>query len=282
MEKKITIKTRHNKKRNTLFLYEALMKEITACILGKDEMRKAMIVSIFKEHFRKGTLLKSEIDIYHGLLESTDLSRNLAEKIIVESKKQHALLNKDKIFEEQTNLIDTINRKLSPAVFSNFVANYKNLATIAQLFSNTLPAKSRVILEQIVIGKMCSKSEDVAEERMKPLDDLVYKTYIRKFNEKYGNNLLKEQKDLLTHYVMSFSDGGSSLKFFLNEEIFRIKKSLLETTKKKEISEDATLSEMTKRLSLKLESFKTKNLDQEMLGEILKIQQFVAEAQKNV
>lgn len=275
MQKRI-IKTKHNKKRNTVFLYEALMKEMTACVLRKDEMRKATIVSLFKEYFNKDSILKQEIELYEGLLNSTNLKPELAEKIIEESKKKYSELDKEEIFNEQTKLINSINRRVSPNVFSNFVANYKNLATISQIFNETVPVKDRVILENLLIQKMSTK-QDVIKEDMKPLDDLVFKTFIKKFNDKYANELLKEQKELLIQYIMSFEDNNTSLKFFLNEELERIKKIVVEAAKKPEIKDDTLMLEMVQKLGAKLDSFRVKKFDKTMLSELLKIQLFAKE-----
>lgn len=243
-------------------------------------MRKATIVSIFKEHFHKNSILKRELELFQGILDSRELDKEIALKILQESKKEYESLDKEEIFNEQTKLINEINRRLSPQVFSNFVSNYKSLATIAQIFNDTIPVKDRVILENVLIDKMCSKLEEVKEE-MKPLDDLVFKTFIKKFNEKYGASLLKEQKELLTHYVMAFSDNGVSLKFYLNEEIDRIRTLIVETVKTPEIKNDKQLFEMIKKLGSRIESFKIKKFDQAMLSDLLKIQQFVKEATLN-
>ena len=47
------IKLKHNKKRNTAFLFESLTKELTKAIVAKDEKRKALVLSIIKEHFNR-------------------------------------------------------------------------------------------------------------------------------------------------------------------------------------------------------------------------------------
>jgi hypothetical protein len=44
---------KHNKKRNTAFLYESLLKEMSKSIVKKDENRKKRILSILKEFFSK-------------------------------------------------------------------------------------------------------------------------------------------------------------------------------------------------------------------------------------
>ena len=55
------MKTRHNKKRNTAFVFEALVREVTKSIVAGNTSRKRKVVSIVKEHFSSGTLLNKEL-----------------------------------------------------------------------------------------------------------------------------------------------------------------------------------------------------------------------------
>jgi hypothetical protein len=54
---------------------------------------------------------------------------------------------------------------------------------------------------------------------LEPTDNLVYKTFVKKYNKKYEEHLLEEQKEVVTRYATSFSDNGISLKIYLNEEL---------------------------------------------------------------
>ena len=74
-------KKKHNKKRNTAFLYEVLVREITKCVLEKDRERQAIALQICKEHFRKGTLLHQERELYSTILETTGLEKEVPKKI---------------------------------------------------------------------------------------------------------------------------------------------------------------------------------------------------------
>lgn len=270
-------KMKHNKKRNTAFLYEALVKELTRCLVEKDNEKKSAIISILKEHFSKGTLLHEELSLYKAIQETRDMDRKIAEKILFESKFEYEKLSKDEIFKEQSKVISKINKKLSMSVFSNFVGDYKNLASISQIFNGTVPVKERVLLEESMIDIMCEKKEQKKE--MVPVDNLVYKTFIKKFNQKYVDSLLKEQKELLTNYVISFGDNGLSLKIFLNEELERIKSKISKCLEMEEIKSDKEMQRKTIKIMERLELFKKQEFDQKMLGELLKIQYFVKEAQ---
>ena len=54
------MKQKHNKKRNTAFLYEALIKEITKAVVEKNIELKNKIVFIVKESFKKNSFLHME------------------------------------------------------------------------------------------------------------------------------------------------------------------------------------------------------------------------------
>ena len=48
---------KHNKKRNTAFIYEVLTKELTKAIANNDADKKTDIITILKEHFIQGSPL---------------------------------------------------------------------------------------------------------------------------------------------------------------------------------------------------------------------------------
>lgn len=269
---------KHNKKRNTAFLYEALVQELTKSVVEKDNNKKSQIVKILKEHFSKGKILGKELSLYKSINETRDMERKLAEKIIYEARMDYSYLPQEDIFKEQSRVINKINKNVSSSVFSNFVKNYKDLASISQIFNGELPIKQRVLLEESLLDNMCSKSEQPQQE-MKPIDQLTYNTFIKKFNQKYSDSLLKEQKELLTNYLTSFSDNGINLKVYLNEELERVKSKVVECLEIQEIKQDEIMSKNTNKILEKLETFKQKQFDQQMLGELLKIQHFISEAQ---
>ena len=64
------MKLKHNKKRNTAFLYETLMRELTKSILSKDANNKRSLIKIIKEHFGKDSILIKELRLYKTLYET--------------------------------------------------------------------------------------------------------------------------------------------------------------------------------------------------------------------
>ena len=268
------MKTRHNKKRNTAFVYEALIREGTSAILQKDEARCNKVVAIIKKHFREGSILKKDLDCYKSLCENQNLSKLDSARIIQEAKTQKRLIDPSGLFVAQTDLIHDINKEVRPSVFNNYVPNYKSLANIYQMFSDSTNPKDAVLLENLVIENMTKEMTLVEETKV---DNLVINTFVEKFNKKYDQELLEEQKTLLNLYIQSFVDNSLEFKTFLNEEISRLKQQLQKAKTQEYISNDEDMLEKANQVLLKLESFKKTELNDNMLLTVLKVQSLVKE-----
>jgi hypothetical protein len=229
-----------------------------------------------RENFKSNNLLSRELELYKAMLDTENADREMAEKIVFEARMERRAINNRELFREQTSVINEINKTLSPEVFCNFVPNYRDLATIFQIFNNRTRTKERVLLERHIVGKMMSLEED-PENSLKPIDNLTYKTFAKKFNEKYDAELLPEQKELLKRYITSFEDDGIELKIFLNEEIPRLKSVLEEAIKIKEIKSDNEMINNTKKVYDILENSHKRDIDKIFVQDILKIQNLAKE-----
>tara|TARA_B100000989_G_C19517582_1_gene462449 strand:- start:1223 stop:2023 length:801 start_codon:yes stop_codon:yes gene_type:complete len=258
---------KHNKKRNTALVFESLVKEITAAIIKGDTERKDKAVSIVKKHFRPGSFLRQHLECYKSLYENQDLSLEMCEKILKEANIASRLIDPSGLFKQQTALINDINKELDPTVFNNYVPNYKTLATIDQIFNARTSPKTKVMLENQILENMSKKAEG---EEQTQVDSLTLTAFINKFNQKYSEDLLDEQKELLNYYITSFVDNALELKVFLNEEIARLKTQI-------DIIDDGELLQKKELISEKLNSFKSADIDDNVLLTILKTQQLVKE-----
>lgn len=272
------MKAKHNKKRNTAFLFETLVRELTRAVIRKDSVTKKKVTDILKEHFSAGTILYKELALYRSLYETKDLPQSTAERLLSETKNQYALLEKKEIFSEQGNVIRKMNKELSKEVFATFVPNYKNLATVYQIFNGDVLPSKKVLLEDNILSHMTEQS---ATEEDQPLasqvDNLVIKNFINKFNKKYGSTIDENQSMLLQNYIMSFSDNAVGLKSFLNEEIYRLRQSVSSGMKKEEISQDPDMVEKSEKVVEYLNEFKNQPFTKDSIAQILKIQNLVKE-----
>jgi len=268
------MKVKHNKKRNTAFVYEALVREATVAILKNDAERKEKTVSIIKKHFHPQSILKQDLECYRSLYENQNLDKTTSQKILNEVRMQKHLIDPTGLFKQQTELIHDVNKELSSDVFNNFVPNYKSLATIDQMFSTKTSPKNKVIMEVEIIKGMTMTSP---AKEAGSIDSLTYKTFVKKFNEKYDSDLLQEQKELLTRYITSFSDNNLELKMYLNTEIGRLKGKLAEAVDVESIKNDEDMLGKTNQIIEKLDSFAKETISENVLMTVLKTQSLVGE-----
>ena len=274
-------KFKHNKKKNTAFLYETLILELTKAILKRDISLKNKITKIIKEAFHHSTALYSELKLYDALAKTENVRITTAEKIIIEVKKSRTNIDKKKLLLEQNNLARKIQKDLSGEVMSNFVPNYKSFATIYQIFNQNVPIKTRVLLENEIINKMSISIEAANKKKMVPVDNLIYKTFTKKFNKEYSTDLLKEQKELLSKFISSFMNNSLQLKSFLNDELGRLKEELRASLSKKEIMNDKNMLDQTQKIIALLESYKKKQPEKKMIQQVIKVQGLVHEINKD-
>jgi hypothetical protein len=250
------------------------MREAAAAIIKADEDRKNTVLKIVKKHFKPDTGLKKHLECYKSLYENQDISIELSEKILKEAKMASRLIDPHGLFKQQTELINDINKDLSPSFFNNFVPNYKTLASIDQIFSDKLTPKSRVMLETALVEDM---TRPAPKDDTDSVDSIVLRTFTDKFNEKYATTLSEEQKHLLSYYITSFADNSVELKMFLNEELARLKSTLTVASSEEVFKEDSDMKQKATKIIEKLDKFRQTEIDEEVLLTVLKTQELVKE-----
>ena len=176
-------------------------------------------------------------------------------------------------------LRNRINKEIGSDVYNNFVPNYKSIATVSQLFgadSTAVGIKRGVILEQQVLETITSNTAKEPKNEMKPIDNIVFKTFTSKFNEVYGEDLLSEQKELLNRYILSFSS-DTDMKIYLNDELGRLHSALQVALSIKEINSDSEMTESTNSVIAMIEEFRNTPVDKTLVEKVLKIQNLVHE-----
>ena len=152
MEKRMA-KFKHNKKRNSAFLYEVLIQELTKSVISKNKEIQSKVTSLIKEYFSRDSMMYRELKLYHAIVRTKDTNVLTAEKILNEVKSRHKGLDKKKLLSEQNKLSRRIRKFVTEEAFSNFVPNYKDLASIAQIFNNKISVRYKVVLENELIDK---------------------------------------------------------------------------------------------------------------------------------
>ena len=209
------MKRRHNKKRNTALVYEALIKEATAAILRGDHSTKEKVVSIVKKHFGFNSVLRKDLQCYQSLAENQSLSTEDSRRILNETKMQKRLIDPTALFKAQSEAIKDVNIQIDSDIFNNFVPNYKTLATIDQMFSLKTSPKDKVLLENEImltllgleepedmaknISKEVGIDDDTAQKLVADIALQVFKPIRERMQITLGNDSVRKTATPTTH-----------------------------------------------------------------------------------
>lgn len=275
------MKFKHNKKRNTAFLFEALIKEMAKSVVDGDQDRQVKIASIIKRHFQKRGILYKDLQTYKTIMNLKEAEETFAKRILSEVRRDRDRLDTRKVFSEQSRLIKKINVELGQGIYNNFVPNYKTMATIAQLFSDNVPTTEKILLEDKIVEEMTRAELKSEKEIMEHIDSIAYKTFTNKFNKTYAGKLHEEQQKVVSRYIFSVSDNGVSLKTYLNEEIERLRQRVETSLELEEVQSDDQMMEKTNQVLKFLDSLKETKLDERAIKKIMQIQELVREVESN-
>ena len=269
------MKTKHNKKRNTAFIFEALVREMAKAVVAKNSQTKRRIAALLHEHFSKGSLLERELQCYRALSERASLDKYNAEKLIHRTKEAYSQIDKKELFKEQSRVISKINKRLGRTVFSNFIPNYKDFATIAHIFNDSIGLKQKVLMEEKVLNILRSADTDEPSS-MQTVDSLVVTKFTKKFNEQY-RTLLPEQRNLLGKYILAVGDNMADFQCALVAELKRLHEAVEKSLRLEEVRIDPEMVKNTELLLERLKKFNVTSIADKELRKILQIQSLVRE-----
>jgi hypothetical protein len=271
------MKIKHNKKRNTAFLFETLVRELTKSIVEKNNVRSQQIKNILSEHFRQGMVLFSELDCFRSLTDhNTALDHYTAEKMVHQARRAYDELDRENVFAEQSRVIKKINQDLGKETFNNFVPNYKSYATLSQIFGKNISVKSRVLLEKKIIDGLTTSGTPT--EAIEPVDSIVVKSFVERFNEKYSD-LLPEQRELLRKFIINSGEDSVDFRVYLSEELKRLHSEVKSSLSLNEVNDDAEMLENTNKVINIIEEINVSKVQEQDLVKILKLQSLVREYQ---
>jgi hypothetical protein len=228
-------KIKHSKFKNTGFIFELLVRQITSEIMSSS---KSVAETILKEHFNAKKELSKELKLYQFLINEKYNSEVKAEKFIdtiLDARKQ---LDEKKLIKEKYNLIKQIKETYGLDEFiKSPISNYKTLASIYKIFEvvstneqfdpTDIVSSRFTIAENIINSSIQNKEarikDAVLEEYKKQDEDLraiSYKMLVESFNNKY-KNLTEEQKLLLREYINNINNTGK-LNEYISTEIIKL------------------------------------------------------------
>ena len=253
-------KIKHSKFKNTGFIFELLVRQITSEIMSAN---KSIAEKILKEHFNSKKELSKELKLYQYLINEKYNSESKAEQFINTILEARKKIDEKKLTKEKYNLIKEIKETYNLDEFiKSPISNYKTLASIYKIFETVTSDESFdptdivssrfTIAENIINSSIQNKEakvkDAVLEEYRKQDDDLravSYKLLVESFNSKY-KNLTEDQKALLREYINNINNTGK-LNQYVSKEVASIIDSLKEVSNK--ISDKVTKIKLAETLN---------------------------------
>jgi hypothetical protein len=217
----------HNKKRNSILLYEFLVQTISKALIDNDKPRSSTALKILRRHFKPGTELYKEFRLMNALVKTTVSSQHVADSILKEAKAAAASMNTDALDREKSLLIKSINHNLNDGTFyDQHVNDYRSYATIQMLVNEwrskdkniALVAKYEDSLMQRLTEQKTSESDSTISDDSSGTSRILMKIMTKKLNEKYSGVLNDQQRSLIKAYALSAaSDDPKTLRMKLHE-----------------------------------------------------------------
>jgi hypothetical protein len=259
---------KHSKFRNTGFLFELLVRQVTSDILSN---RKSIAEGLLKKYFNSKTELANELKLYQFIVNEKYNNENRAERFIDAVIDNRKKLDEKKILKEKYNLIKEIKENYQIDDFlKSQVPNYKVLASVYKIFEFNLNTENaydpkdfvntkfslveHLIAKPISNAKVVDKINEALKKEDKEIRLLTYKMLVENFNKKY-KSLNERQKGILKEYINSFTN-SENLKLFIANEVVVLNKAL--TTVGKQIKDKVTKIKLAETIN-QLNKIKTTN-----------------------
>lgn len=270
--------TKHNKIKNTAILFELLSRAVMHEVIGAEPKQTSL--SIIKRHFKNGSELLKELNLYQSL---AIRSEHEPAELIALALKSHKGLNAKKLQQEKYELVKSIKKHYDlKTFFESRLANYKLSATISKLFDENISPIEHLDCKKMIVehlsGKVQTDNEELEiEQQLREQDSdirkLSFRYIVEQFNEKY-KHLNERQRKLLAMYINEDvnSDG---FKNYLAGEISYIVDELSKVQ-----HDDITKIKINEAINLTQTIISAKHIKDEHLSGMLKYYELIEELEK--
>ena len=246
---------KHNKKRNVGLLHEQLVRHVSEMIVEGSKEKADQSVQILLEHFNQNSELLKEFRLFRSLIHTRVEKKDLARRIIEESRRACGDHDPNALRREKSLLIRDINHKIVRKDFySQHIDEYKLFSTVQALLNewrgNSKLSPDEIVMYEAVLEEHLYKNECTNDlEKTTNADPLVLNIMLEKFNEKYSMSLSDDQKSILKAQL--FGDDKLVVEQSINLKD-RAAKSLQEFYDK---CDNAVIRAKRKLLEEKIDSF---------------------------
>ena len=286
-------KIKHSKFKNTGFIFELLVRQITSEIMSAN---KSVAERILKEHFNSKKELSKELKLYQYLINEKYNSESKAEKFIDTILEARKRLDETKLTREKYNLIKEIKDTYNLEEFiKSPISNYKTLASIYKIFEvastdeqydpTDIVSSRFTITESIINSSIQNKDiklKDLVMEEYKKQDEdlraVSYKLLVESFNNKYSN-LTNDQKGLLREYINNINNTGK-LNEYVSNEITKLINGLKEVGSK--ITDKVTQIKLAETIANVRKVKSVKKIKEQHLSALMMTYELLSELKQSI
>lgn len=277
---------KHSKFKNTGFLYEILIRQLSLDIIN-DRPKKPSFNILKKYFFNQERQLNKQLMLYNVLSSNKKYDKDNSKQLLEYTLEMRNRLNQDKLSKEKYFLIGDIKKNfIIQEIFNTKINNYRLLASIYKLF--TLNSQVRYNPQQLIQNKITilnflqqdkkphlrRRNKDITNflKQDRQIRHLSYNLLIEDFNKGY-NDLLQPQKRLLHKYLNGLGD-ISIINNYINQEKQIIKNSFNSFM---ETCDDATRIKLKYLLQKVMEVGNKNFIDDNQIQLLMKVYQLLQE-----
>ena len=186
------MKFKHNKKRNTAFLYETMIKELTKAVVNKDDKRKKFIVDTMKQYFNSNTPLGKELRIYRDLNETSGTDLYTAERLLMECKKEFHSMDRKEIFNLQTELISESISEHQQRLLNKYILSFSDNGLELKAYLNEEVVRLKEEVSTLIANEDLTTDSDV-RDKMKQVHAMLESFRLNKLDQNLITKILKIQ-----------------------------------------------------------------------------------------
>jgi len=212
---------KHSKYKNTGLIFELLVRQVASDTMNNKPSKSLKVI---KRHFKPGTELSKELNLYRTVSTEKFKTENKAEKFVEAVVKARKNINESQLRRDKYNLIKDLKNNFNIGdFFKSRINNYKVQASTYKLFefAEADDPKEYVdskftIVEHVQTNPTIKKMGTLIEEQNKDVRILASKIVVDKFNNKYSG-LSKEQKRTLREYINNVTNSVKLKKYIISE-----------------------------------------------------------------
>ena len=217
---------KHNKKRNVGIVYELLLQHISNKLIEGDKRSAKIATKLIEQNFKKGTELYKEFRLFNALSKSNITNTHTVASIINEAKIASKKLDQKKLEREKSKLLKDINYRINDKNFYyRSIPNYRDLGLVQMALNEWRTTESdikKLVDLEVRIGELLLKDKNIVTEdkdyNVTHSDRLVLKILTEKFNKRYNDDLTRDQKKIIEHYVFLSGKNPSLLENFFTQK----------------------------------------------------------------